>query len=158
MPRAATGQVIVRARKTGRVFALRFRACGGRQHLTLGTDADGCIQRAEVEPQNVLADVRRGAWHPARLAPMPEPAADPTFHEFASEWFEAKRQEIRPNIAITYLDDLTNHLLPYFAKHWLSQVAIAEVRPVTRLVGVQRFARRVIRVGEVPGSNPGAPI
>ncbi len=57
----------------------------------------------------------------------PAPAADPTFHEFASEWFEAKRQEIRPNTARSYRNDLTNHVLPFFAQHRLAQITIAEV-------------------------------
>jgi integrase len=128
MGRAASGQVVVRARKAGRVYALRFRAYGRREYLTLGTDADGWSQqRAEVELQNVLADVRRGVWRPARPADAAAHTQDPTFHEFASEWFADKRAEIRPNTARSYLNDLTNHLLPFFASYHLSQIGIADV-------------------------------
>jgi len=46
-----------------------------------------------------MADVRRGIWKPAEPAPVhPEPAPEPTFHEFASEWFEGLRHEgLRPS-------------------------------------------------------------
>jgi hypothetical protein len=42
MARKATGQVVERKRKRGRVFALRFRAGGERQYVTLpdGTSRD----------------------------------------------------------------------------------------------------------------------
>ncbi len=77
---------------------------------------------------NVLADVRRGIWQPpVDITPPPEPTPEPTFHEFASEWFAAKRTEIRPNTARSYYNDLTHHLLPYFAGHRLSQITIAQV-------------------------------
>lgn len=129
MPRAATGQVVIRERARGRVYGLRFRAYGERHYLTLGTDAEGWDhERAGIELENVLADVRRGIWRPTQPSEsVPAPLADPTFHEFSSEWFEAKRQEIRPNTASSYRNDLTNHLLPFFAKHTLPQITIQEV-------------------------------
>lgn len=128
MARQATGQVVVRKRVRGRVYGLRVRAYGERHYVTLGSDAEGWTpDRAALELENVLADIRRGIWRPPTLDPAPVPAADPTFHEFASEWFEAKRQEIRPNTANSYRNDLSNHLLPFFARHRLSQVTIAEV-------------------------------
>ncbi len=39
----------------------------------------------------MLADVRRGLWRP----PLPSTAAqdEPSFHEFASDWFEAMQHE-----------------------------------------------------------------
>jgi integrase len=52
---------------------------------------------------------------------------DPTFHEFASEWFRAHRGEWAPNTALDYEWQLRNHLLPFFAAHRLSQITIAEV-------------------------------
>jgi integrase len=57
------GEVLVRERKLGRVYALRFRAYAERQYLTLGYEHDGWDpDKADVELQNVLADVRRGLW------------------------------------------------------------------------------------------------
>jgi hypothetical protein len=40
MPRKATGQVIERDGKRGRTYALRFRAYGEREFLTLGRAED----------------------------------------------------------------------------------------------------------------------
>lgn len=128
MARQATGQVVVRERARGRVYGLRFRANGERQYLTLGTDAEGWDQRrADEALRDELAKVRAGVWRPARpepVAPLPD---DPTFREFASEWFATHRNEIRPNTASSYYNDLTNHLLPHFAEYRLSQITIPEV-------------------------------
>src|SRR4051794_18388507 len=97
MPRPATGQVVERKTTArGRVYALRFRAYGKRQYVTLGGPEDGWDRRrAEEELQNVLADVRRGKWTPP--APVPEVAAPKivTFHEFASDWFAANEAQWR---------------------------------------------------------------
>ena len=128
MPRKPTGQVLERRRQRGRVYALRFRAYGERQYLTLGTSADGWTrQAAEEELANVLADVRRGIWRPPAPDPAPEPDSDPTFHEFASEWFAGKRRELAPRTAEVYEWRLTHHLLPFFRDHRLSQITVREV-------------------------------
>ncbi len=127
MPRKATGEVLERRRGATVLYALRFRAYGQRRYLTLGTKAEGWTRvRAEEELQNVLADVRRGIWRP----PVASTAAkdEPTFHEFASEWFEAIQNEgLARNTLLDYEWQLTRHLLPYFAQHSLSEITIAEV-------------------------------
>ena len=70
MARAATGQIVERKRKAGTTFAIRFRAYGKREFITLGTTADGWTRaRAETELLNVLADVRRGFWRPPTVEP-----------------------------------------------------------------------------------------
>src|SRR3977135_1603912 len=92
MPRRATGQVVERQLKGGRIFALRFRAYGQRRYLTLGTADDGWPrQKAAEELANVLTDVRRGIWRPDARPEAVEPAPRPTFHEFASEWLQGLR-------------------------------------------------------------------
>jgi integrase len=130
MARRSTGGVVIDTRRKSPVFALRFRAYGQRQYVTLGSAAEGWTRdKAETELRHVLADVERGIWRPPdrEPAPAPEPAADPTFHEFASQWFEANERAWRPNTRVDYQWQLSNHLLPYFAHHRLSQVTIAEV-------------------------------
>ncbi len=128
MARKATGQVMIRERKDGRVYALRFRANGERQYLTLGTEAEGWDElRAQKQLDVELAKVKAGVWRPHRPEAAPAPVADPTFHEFASEWWAAKRPEVRPNTRIDYEWQITAHLLPFFAKHHLSQITVAEV-------------------------------
>jgi hypothetical protein len=60
------GEVLVRERKPGYIYALRFRAYGERQYVTLGYEHEGWDpDKAEEELQNILADVRRGLWVPA---------------------------------------------------------------------------------------------
>lgn len=128
MARQATGQVIIRKRSRGSVYALRFRVGGERQYITLGTEAEGWDhKRAESELEAELAKVKAGVWRSPSPEPAPAPAADPTFHEFASEWWAAKRREVSANTQIDYEWQLTHHLLPFFAKHRLSQITVAEV-------------------------------
>jgi hypothetical protein len=97
MARRSTGQVLERRGAKGRAFALRFRAYGRRHYVTLGTSAEGWTrQTAQTELENILADVRRGTWTPARpTAAVEEPQAEPTFHVFASEWVERRRPRRR---------------------------------------------------------------
>jgi hypothetical protein len=125
MPRPAKGQVIETKTKSGVVYALRFTAYGERQYVTLGSRADGWTrQKAEGELQNVLTDVRRGTWR----TPAPGPThGDPTFHEFASEWLAARKPAIAPSTYQAYRNELVHHLLPFFHRHRLSQITVAEV-------------------------------
>jgi integrase len=134
-------------RKGGRSFALRFSAYGRRRYLTLGTSEEGWTRpRAEEQLANVLADVRRGIWKP----PEPEPArptlgSDITFHEFASEWFEGMCHEgLRRSTLDDYRWQLSNHLLPFFARHRLSEITIAEV---------DRYRQAKVREGELSATS-----
>ena len=111
--------------------ALRFRAYGERQYVTLGSASDGWTRtRAEQELQNVLADVRRGIWRPPAPEPAPKPTGDPTFYEFASQWFETNKGEWRPKTRLDYQWQLTWHLLPFFKDHRLSQITIRYHAPL----------------------------
>src|SRR5271156_6019920 len=115
MTRRATGQIIEKA--TGTAFALRFRAYGERRYLRLGTAADGWTRRrAEQELSHVLADIERGIWIPP-LDRAADAADLPTFHEFASEWLESRRSELRESTVLDYSWQLSNHLLPFFRSH-----------------------------------------
>jgi integrase len=125
--RPATGQVVVRKRKGGETFGLRFRAYGKRRYLSLGTAEEGWNRRrAEEELANVLADVRRGIWKPARPEEVNEAAPEPTFHEFASEWLASRRHEFAARTVEDYELALTHHLLPFFKGHRLSEITAHE--------------------------------
>jgi integrase len=126
MARRPTGQVIERMRNGRlRVVGIRFSAYGRRPYLSL---PDGTTRKqAEMELENVLADVRRGIWQPPEPEPEVELQPDPTFHEFASEWFEGKRRELRPNTIAAYEWEITHLLLPFFARYRLSEITVAEV-------------------------------
>jgi integrase len=126
MARPVRGQVVERKTKGGVVvYALRFTAYGERQYVTLGSREDGWTrQKAELELQDVMTDVRRGTWRAAGPGPKP---VDPTFHEFASEWLAARRPAIAPATHQSYRNELTHHLLPFFHRYRLSQITVAEV-------------------------------
>ena len=143
MGERAGGQALELDRKGGRTFALRFRAYGKRRYLTLGTVAEGWSRaKAEDELANVLADVRRGIWRPFEPPQVSEPAPTPTFHEFASEWFDGLVSEgLAENTLARYRWELSNHLLPFFARHRLSRSR----SPRLIVTGRRRSARRSCR-------------
>jgi integrase len=124
-----TGQVLEREGKRARVFAIRFTAYGRRQYMTLGSAEAGWTRaKATAELENVLADVRRGIWRPAEREPVvEEPRPEPSFHEFASEWFSTNEGEWRENTRLDYHWQLSHHLLPFFARHRLSEITVEEV-------------------------------
>ena len=129
MARPLTGQVLERKTSAGRTFALRFRAYGERRYLTLGTDAGGWDRRrAEVELENVLADVRRGIWRPVECEPVIEHVeAEPSFHRLASEWVERRRHEVDARTVEHWTWALSTHVLPFFADYLPSQITAALV-------------------------------
>lgn len=128
MARNPTGQIVERSGRDGTAYAARFRAYGCRQYVTLGHAHDGYNRRlAEAELQNILADVRRGIWRPPTNHPVSEPSIDPGFHEFASAWVARRQDEVSVRTVEDYRWALSHHLLPFFRKHRLSEITIAEV-------------------------------
>jgi integrase len=135
MPRPATGQVIVDARRRSPTFGLRFRAYGRREYVALGTAAEGWTRaKAQTELENILADVRRGIWRPPAAEVVQPLRTMPTFHVFASEWFD--RQTIEGGRRGDGLSDagkaalrwvISNHLLPAFAPKRLDQITVEDV-------------------------------
>jgi len=155
MAKRPTGEVIERERKSGRVFALRFRAYGRRHFLTLGGAGDGWTrQKAEIELRHVLADVERGLWAPG-VAHAAEAPAAPTFHEFASEWLEARRSELKETTLADYTWQLCNHLLPFFHRHHLPQITVAEVdryralKVREQVLSAESINKTITRLGQI---------
>jgi len=163
MARKATGQVVVTKPRSGRTFALRFRAYGKRRYVRLGTAEQGWTrQKAEEELANVLADVRRGIWNPARDSETVETEEEPTFHQFASEWLESRRHEFAARTVEDYELALTHHLLPFFKDHRLSEITAyeadrykaAKVRErkdaqVTRPLSNRTINKTLTRLGQI---------
>ncbi len=112
--------------------------------MTLGSEAEGWTRaRAELELQNVLADVRRGLWKPTQIATSAQ--TGPSFHEFASEWFDAIRSEgLANSTLLDYEWQLTHHLLPFFASHSLGEITIAEV---------DRYRQLKVREGRISATS-----
>ncbi len=135
MARPATGQVVVDKRRHSPTYGLRFRAYGRREYMALGTAAEGWTRaKAQTELQNILADVRRGIWRPAVVEVVEAPREVPTFHVFASEWFERQTLEggrRGSGLSAAGRDDLqwrlSSHLLPAFASQRLDQITVEDV-------------------------------
>ena len=126
MARPPTGQIVERAGKNGRVFALRFRAYGERRYIT--TEAQS-RKEAEQELRHVLADVERGVWRPAVPASVPSvvPAAEPSFWDFAREWLERREHEVEGRTVEHWEWALNSHLRDYFGRKLLSEITAATV-------------------------------
>jgi integrase len=123
MGRRPTGSIITRQDARGTTYSARFVAYNRRRHVTFGNSSEGWTRdRAEVALADILSDVRRGRWAPAVPSLKAPVAETPTFHEFASEWFEAKRRELRPSTVSAYRHELSNHLLPFFGGYKLSEI------------------------------------
>jgi integrase len=136
MGRPATGSVIEDRRSADTGFGLRFTAYGQRRSVALGRRSKGWTrERADEELQNVLADVRRGIWQPPkRQPPVSDEREIPTFHEFASEWFERQKLEggrrgggLTKAGTADLLWRLSNHLLPVFKDVRIDAIRVEDV-------------------------------
>ena len=142
----ASGQVIESMGQEGRTFAVRFRAYGQRHYLTLGTAEAGWTRRkAELELANVMADVRRGIWRP----PEPEhavsaPRPEPSFHGFASEWFDAHRRRASPHHAGRLPVAPGEPSAAVLRRHRLSEITVEEV---------DRYRHAKVREGELSAES-----
>ena len=111
MEKRSRGQIRIHERKDGlTTYSLRVRAYGRREVVTLGTDADGwTMRKAERMLQQVLAEIQVGVWRPPSMSAGGE---NPTFHEFASRWWFARKSELRLTTQADYEWRLRKHLLP----------------------------------------------
>jgi hypothetical protein len=121
--RKLTGQVITRTTKNGTSYGYRVTAFGKRHTVTLGTGSGGWTrERARQELEAALVDIRRGTWSALARQLVEEPTATPTFHEFASAWYERHRREVRERTTEYWRELLSPHLLPYFADYPLDRI------------------------------------
>lgn len=127
------GGVLVRERKLGRIYALRFRAYGERQYLTLGFEHEGWdLERANVELQNVLADVRRGLWvPPAKKKPRgtsdkSRPDRVPNFGPFATDLTAAREGQVSEETT-KHEKWALGHLVPFFGNWALDEIDVEGV-------------------------------
>ena len=134
MARRSEGQVVERHWKSGRGYALRFRAFGERQYLTLGSETEGWNRRrAEEELANVLADVRRGLWVPPTRRRRSEECAEGRgeegellFGPFAQRVIAQREGEVSASY-FRIMQWSLSHLLPYFADWPLVEIDVEAV-------------------------------
>lgn len=127
------GEVLERVWKSGRGYALRFRAYGEREYLTLGFEHDGwTYRRAEEELENILADVRRGIWvSPKKKKRQAEAEADEEiaktiFGPFARQLLASRKGQVSDN-HLAFMEWALGHLLPYFGDWPLSDIDVQAV-------------------------------
>lgn len=124
MARAATGTIIERQARLGVTFAARFRAYGQKEYVTLGDSWDGYTrEKADEDLANIIADVRRGLWHPERRQ---RPGAE-TFDDFADEWIARKQAEGLGDRTIEDYRWALTHLRPFFGKLRLTDITARSV-------------------------------
>jgi integrase len=134
MAARSKGRVLERNWKSGRGYALRFRAYGEREYLTLGFERDGwSYKRAEEELENILADVRRGIWvSPKKRQPRAESeveeagSATTIFGPFARQLVASREGQVSENHH-SFLEWALGHLLPYFGDWPLEDIDVQAV-------------------------------
>ncbi|QEC47017.1 tyrosine-type recombinase/integrase [Baekduia soli] len=108
MPRPATGAIESHHWRdhTTVTWRLRVRAYGRRWCIDLGTNHEGWNEeRAQVELDQVQAQIARGTWQPPSKDDVAVAAPDPeseTVHVTASRWWQRHRGELRPNTRADY--------------------------------------------------------
>jgi integrase len=127
------GEVKVRDWKAGRGYALRFRAYGERQYVTLGYEHEGWDWgKAEEELQNILADVRRGLWVPPQkkkprgASEEGQPDQVPAFGPFATG-LKADREGQVAEETTKHEKWALGHLVPFFGDWALNEIDVEGV-------------------------------
>jgi integrase len=126
------GEVLVRERTRGEVYALRFWAYGNRRYKTLGYECEGWVSdKAEEELQNILADVRRGLWVPPtkrkRRGTEEAARADvPPFGEFASGLVAEREGQVAKKTSAHERWAL-GHVLPFFGDWALGEIDVEAI-------------------------------
>ncbi len=107
VPPRATGRIESHHWADGKTVSWRLQLrANGRRTITLGTNHEGWNEeRAQVELDKVMAEVRRGTWRPEKPAPASPPVddqADETIHVTLSRWWQRKKKEIAENTRKDY--------------------------------------------------------
>ena len=113
MARPSTGNVIEHVGNDGKTYrSLRFTAYGKRRYVSLGAIS---AEEAEAQLRHTLSDVEREIWAPpAPPEPVeapPEPAAVPTFHQYAEQWWTRAKLQLAAKTQTDYRWRLECHLL-----------------------------------------------
>lgn len=107
VPRQATGTIIEHRWKDGQTvtFGLRVPYQRRKHLITLGTNFEGWTrERAEIELEKIVGQMRRGSWSPASAEPAP-PLAEADREQLRvtlSRWWQAKKPNLSENASADY--------------------------------------------------------
>jgi integrase len=121
--------------KRGVVWRIRYFDASGRRVLeTLGKEPEWNRKRAEAELRQRLVDVERDGYK----AP-----GKTLFGEFAAKWLDGycEAHTLKRTTASSYKTIVSQHLIPAFRSHKLSDVDVAEI---------EKYVAKKLRAGASP--------
>lgn len=109
----------------GDTWSLRFHYQGVRHYVQ--TEARTRVE-AELELENIWADIRRKLWTPpAKQGPVAVDD-DPLFADYRIEWFDRQRPRLKSQRSIENLTwAIEKHLAPFFDSYRIKEIDIRDV-------------------------------
>ena len=147
MPRRATGRIEPHEWADGRTvtFRLKVRAEGRRYTITLGANHAGwSTERAQVELEQIMAQIERGTWQPPKkkAADATDLDRDETLRVTAYRWWQRRKSELASNTQLDYRWRL-DHVVRY-----LGSAITAELDAR----GIDDFRQQLVGLGLSPRS------
>ncbi len=110
-----------------RTWSMRLRWRGTRLNVRLGNELEGWSRAlAELTLRQTLAQIEAGIWQPP-IPDIPDDERDPTFHEFATVWFDRHVVGLDDSTKSSYSLLLSRYILPEFKDHRLTQITYESV-------------------------------
>jgi integrase len=108
-------------------YSVRIRWNGERINVRLGNELEGWNRRlAEVTLEQMLQEIDAGIWSPP-IPDIDDQERDPTFHEFATVWFDRHRTDLDESTTASYRHTLSRYILPEFKDHRLTEITYESV-------------------------------
>jgi integrase len=108
-------------------YSARVRWRGERISVRFGNELEGWNRRlAEVKLAQTLEEIAAGIWSPPVLD-IDDEDRNPTFHEFATVWFDRYRTELDDSTIASYSHTLSRYILPEFKEHRLMDITYESV-------------------------------
>ena len=110
-----------------KTWSIRVRWRGSRIIVRLGNELEGWSRPlAELKRSQILAEIDAGVWRPP-IADVDDDEHDPTFHEFATVWFDRHMVGLDESTKTSYSHLLSRYILPEFKDHRLTEITYESV-------------------------------
>jgi integrase len=108
-------------------YSFRVRYRGERVTVRLGNELEGWSRRlAELKLAQTLEEIAAGVWRPP-VPDLPDDEHDPTFHEFATIWFDRHSADLDESTTESYSHVLSRYILPEFKDCRLTEITYESV-------------------------------